>query len=288
MKLVIAIASIILSLQPRLLLAQGRFSLRLQGGWAYLSGGDVNPGTRAFFDWREAMWGASEFGYQAVHNGFELGGEVVFELSQRLGVGIGAGYLEISRPSDLYLYDPVYIGPEETVIAEPRLSAVPIQASIHFSAPLTKKFNFHAEAGASYYFKARYSDESWVRLWSMDTEAGYIHINTSAEQKKLPIGAFGGIGLEYDLQHNLSLLVEVRGRYARFRGSRGTSVLESDYRMPFSEQGVLYYEVVPALTDMTRLLMVQSSPPDGPDGEPRQAVIDFSGVSLQVGIRIRL
>jgi hypothetical protein len=34
-----------------------------------------------------------------------------------------------------------------------------------------------------------------------------------------------------------------------------------------------------------RLIMVQSDPPDGPGGYPRQAVVDFSGVGLRAGVR---
>jgi hypothetical protein len=55
-----------------------------------------------------------------------------------------------------------------------------------------------------------------------------------------------------------------------------------------SETEKLYYESVPMLTGSPRLIMVQSDPPAGPGGVPRQAVVDFSGVSLQLGIRIRL
>ena len=66
------------------------------------------------------------------------------------------------------------------------------------------------------------------------------------------------------------------------------SVFESNGEILFSERGILFYEVVPELANEPRLLMVQSDPPDGPGSEPRQAVIDFSGVSLQFGIRIRL
>jgi len=32
--------------------------------------------------------------------------------------------------------------------------------------------------------------------------------------------------------------------------------------------------------------MVQSAPPAGPGGQPREAVVDFSGISLQAGIKI--
>jgi len=284
----IAVIAIALSISPGLAFADGKFSLRLQGGWTYLSAGDINSGTQAWFDWRKDHWDASNFGYKPIHNGFVIGGEIVFELTPRLGIGIGGGYLKISRVSSSYLYDPEVIGLFETLGVEPTLSTVPIQAGVLLTVPLNAKFDFHADIGASYYFKARYSDEWWSIIWMIDVATAYVHITTSAEKKNTPIGFQGGVGLEYELQHNFFLYLDARGRYARFRGWKGTSVLESNDVTPSSEQGILYYESVPMLPDAPRLIMVQNDPPDGPDGESRQAVVDFSGVSLQVGIRIRI
>jgi hypothetical protein len=288
LKLRTIISAIAIILLPGLAFADGIFSLRLQGGWAHSSAGDINPGTQAFFDWRETLWPASEYGYRAMHNGFELGGDIIFELTPWLGVGIGGGYLKISGYSRMNLYDPELIGPSAGLEVKPTLSAVPIRAGVHLTIPLNSKFNFLAEIGASYYFIAHYSDEWWDRVWVFEGQSAYVHISTRAEKKKAPFGFQGGIGLEYELKHNFFLYLDARGRYARFRGWKGTSVLQSDYETPFSEQGILYYESVPMLSGSPRLIMVQSDPPDGPEGEPRQAAIDFSGVSLQVGIRIRL
>jgi len=273
---------------PSLGRADCKISLKLQGGWASLSGGDVNHGTQAYFDFREAQWGASEGGYRPVHNGYEFGGDIIYELTPRLGLSFGAGYLRISRASRAALYIPEVIGPYAGLIAEPTLDAVPIRLGLDFAIPLNKRLNLHTEIGASYFFRARYSDEWRMLISSMDTVVGYFDIVTRAERKRAPIGFQGGIGLEYMLSQRLSLVIDAKGRYARFSGWHGSSVLESDTETPFSEEGTLYYEVVPMLAGSPRLIMVQSAPPNGPGGEPRQAVVDFSGINLQVGIRIRL
>jgi hypothetical protein len=292
-KLRITLAATALSLLPGAAFADGKLSLRLQGGWAYTSVGDVNPGTQALFDYEKAAWPASRGGYRAVHNGYEFGGDLIFELTPRLGVGIGGGYLQISpRASRMDLYDPELFFLDGYVFAEPRLSAIPIRAGVHLTVPLSTKFNFHAEVGASYYFKARYRDEWWYSTWSWETMTSSLRISTRAEQKKAPIGFQGGIGLEYEVLHKLFVYLDARGRYARFRGLKGTSTVEESRLgepvTTFSETGKLYYESVPWLPGAPRLIMVQTSPPAGPGGGPRQAVVDFSGVSLQFGIRIRL
>jgi hypothetical protein len=279
------ISAIALILLPGLVFADGKISVRLQGGWSYVLGGDANLGTKAFFDYYGAGWDTQTGRYRAVHNGYEVGGDIIFELSPRLGIGIGGGYVRTSRHSRIGLHA---AGPSlgsGSVYARPRLSAIPIRASAYLTVPWKEKFHFLVNAGLSYYFRSRYSDESEATYFPGPS---YLFITTRAEYKRAPIGFQGGISLEYEMGRNFIPYLEARVRYARFRGWEGTSVLESDYEISLSEQGILYYEVVPKLTNAPRLLLVQSLPPDGPGGEPRQAAIDISGISLQFGIRIRL
>lgn len=284
----IAISVIAAFLLPGPVFADGKLSLRLQGGWTYILGGDVNHGTKAFF--YPGVWEVSSGGYRGVHSGYEFGGDIIFALTPRLGIGIGGGYMQVSR------YSQMSISPEGPslssmlYIAEPRLSAIPIRAGLYLTLPWRGKFNFLADFGLSYYFRARYSDEPMSLLFLGETLSSYTLIDTHAENRNIPIGFHAGISLEYELGRNLWLYLGARGRYARFRGWEGTSMLDSNYEPPVSEleQGILYYEIVPTVIHTPRLLMVQSDPPDGPGGEPRQAVVDFSGISLQIGIRIRL
>jgi hypothetical protein len=284
----IALSAISLVLVQGVVLADSRISFNLQGGWAYLAGGDVNHGTQGFFGYYEGIWPAANGGYRAVHNGYGLGGDVIFEITPQLGIGIGGGYMQISRASSMYLDDPeiatVYAG----VAAQPRLSAVPVRASIHLTMPLSAKYNFHADIGASCYIKVRYNDDWLYSVWVMEEEATFVHIVTRAEKGKTPVGLQAGIGLEHKLSQGLFLCFNAQGQYARFRGLKGSSLLERDGEIPVSEQGKLYYEAVTMLPNAPRLIMVQTSPPSGPGGEPRQAAIDLSGISLQFGIKIRL
>ncbi|MCK7470577.1 MAG: hypothetical protein MZU95_07125 [Desulfomicrobium escambiense] len=116
---------------PNLGRAEGKFSLRIQGGWSRFSAGDINPGTQAFFDWQVGYWPASDGGYRALHNGYELGADIIFELTPKLGLGIGGGYLRSSRTSQMsfWLTDP---GSDVggVIISAPKLSAVPIRLGL--------------------------------------------------------------------------------------------------------------------------------------------------------------
>ncbi len=293
MNIRLAVWMIALVLAPGLLFAGGKISFRLQGGWNYISGGDVNRGTQAWFDYGVANWPVQQGGYRAVHKGYEVGGDIIFELTPRFGIGIGGGYMRISRASQMSLLHDEPSLPSGGVVAEPILSAVPIRAGVFLTLPLSRKINFVADGGLSYYFRARYRDQMASVISMGDILTTYKCITTRAEDKTLPVGFQAGIGFEYELVRKVFLCLNARGRYARLGGWKGSSKLEIwEYNdedvTTISEEGTLYYESVPELTRTPRLIMVQSSPPDGPGGKPRQAAIDFSGVSLQFGIRIRL
>jgi hypothetical protein len=293
----IALSAISLVLAQGLVLADGRISLRLTGGGTYISGGDVNPGTQDWFYYNishgpnEDFWTYWHGGHRAVHNGYELGGDVIYALTPRIGISMGGGYLRISRASSMsfgFLNPSLWAGGAG---ANPKLSAVPIRVGMHLTMPLSRKVNFLAEGGVCYYFNARYSDELGAVTGDMGVTSS-TRITTSAEAKGVPLGLHGGLGFEYRLLPNLFLSLSALGRYARFRTWEGSSEFEIfDYMegtTTFFEQGILYYELVPDLPDPPRLIAVQSSPSMTIGPEPRQAAIDFSGVSLQFGIRIRL
>lgn len=295
----ITLSSIVMFLMLGTAYADSKLSFRLQGNWTYISGGDVNPGTQ---DWlyysighgaNDEFWAFWRGGSRAVHIGYEFGGDVIFALTPRIGMSIGGGYLRVSRASSMYFdrgVPSIWVGGAG---ANPRLSAVPIRVGMHLTMPLSRKVNFFVEGGVCYYFNAHYSDELRAATALFDNGLySSTRITTSAEAKGVPLGFHGGLGFEYKLLHNLFVSLSALGRYARFRTWEGSSEFEFfDYVegwTTFSEQGILYYELVPDLPDPPRLITAQSSPSMTIVPEPRKAVIDFSGVSLQLGIRIRL
>ncbi|MGA2532919.1 MAG: hypothetical protein ABSG19_07755 [Candidatus Aminicenantales bacterium] len=290
----------VLCLIPGSTLAKGKISLKIQGGLNYLQAGDVNPGTLAFFDWGKIYFapptgGLIEGGDTALHRGYEFGGDLIFELTRNIGIGIGAGYLQMSRnppQSMMRIIDDPQGGGGFTkyFTAVTKLKAIPIRVGLFLSLPMSKKIDFTAHAGISYYLKAEYQADWYVAVASAVESPGQ-RLSTNAEKKETPIGFQGGLGIDYKLIRRIALFIEAQGRYARFRGLEGTSTSEPSrwggVLPSFSENGKLYYESVPMIPNAPRLIMVQSAPPAGPGGQPREAVVDFSGISLQAGIRIR-
>jgi hypothetical protein len=300
--LCITVPALFLWLTPRPTLADVKISLKLQGGLAYLQAGDVNAGTQAFFDWGKTYFapppgGLIQGGYATIHWGYEFGGDFIFELSPKLGIGIGAGYLESSKnppnyPGMMLIIDnPQGQGIIKRFYAGTKLSAIPLRLGVFLTLPVNGKFNFTANAGVSYYLRARYH-AFWAVLQDVPglPEDPTQELSSTADDKKTPIGFQGGLGIELKLLAQAALFLEAQGRYAKFHGLEGTSVSEQAMGgglfPPFSETGKLYYESVPMIPNPPRLIMVQSAPPAGPGGQPREAVVNFSGVSLQAGVRV--
>ncbi|MCK7470575.1 MAG: hypothetical protein MZU95_07115 [Desulfomicrobium escambiense] len=281
------IALILLS--PRFIQAGVTFSLKMQGGWASIGGGDVNAEIRSFFEWRSAAWPVLDGRYRPVHNGLDLGVGLLLELDRGIGVSVGLGYLRVHKRRAIGVSDPD-TGRYGGIEAEPELKAMPIRLGLIVNYPLRKRISFTANMGASCYLRARYNDHIGESDFNdMGMLEGFIACTTRTKRKGGALGIDGGVGLEYEMGRNIFLCLDGQARYAKIRGFEGTSELNSmTWGSPILLEGKLYYEAVPVLAGSPRLIMVQSDPPDGPDGEPRQAVIDFSGVSLQVGIRIRL
>ena len=290
--------ALVLCLIPSLTMANVKVSLKLQGSWAYLQAGDMNAGTQAFFDWGKVYYGHSvpgliQGGYTALHWSYEFGGDLIFELNRNIGIGIGVGYLQMSRnarqvPMSIANDPQQPTGFNELFIAGTKLSAIPIRVGLFLSLPVSRKIDFTANAGFSYYLQAKYAS-GWGVATFPDGSSGYgpsLWLSTTAEKKSAAIGLHGGLGIEYNLVHLVAFFVEAQGQCAKFRGFEGTTTSEEGLFPAFSETGKLYFESVPMLPGAPRLIMVQSVPPSGPGGQPREAAVDFSGVSLQAGVRI--
>jgi hypothetical protein len=286
--LIIAIA-IVLCLVPNISMADIKLSFKIHGGWSYLQAGDVNPGTQAFLDWGTSHYEITEGEYKALHYGYEVGGDLIFELGRNFGVGVGAGFMRFSKRNQANGWEPDY-GPEALFTSDSELTAIPTRLFVLFSTPLNRKIDITANAGVSYFINAQYSAD-WQETYSVAASVEYwMNILTKAEMKRDPFGFQGGLGIEYRLTPKMAILLEAQGRWAKFRGLEGSSVaVAAEGGDPpaslFSEEGKLYFESFPLLPDAPRLIMVQSAPPNGPGGQPRQAVVDFSGFSLQAGFR---
>ncbi|MBM3306560.1 MAG: porin family protein [Candidatus Aminicenantes bacterium] len=265
-----------------------RFSLRLYGGFSRIGAADLNAGFDGYYELIELYealgFGTVTGGYTPLKNGFNGGADVIYQITPRIGIGVGAGYLRTSANSLATL------SIEEDVIDFPAtatLSAIPIRLGVFLAFPLGGKLNLTADAGAAYY--AALKLDATQRLEFDDGD--WLEMSINAQRSSFAnLGFQGSLGLEYMVSPKMGLFVEALGRYARFKnfetatGSNRNSDGDSD-----STEGKIYLMTKTFTEGSWSMFTVEetppvSSPPSTVFTEPK---IDLSGFSLQAGIRIR-
>jgi len=240
----------------------------------YPFNGDVNDGTKGWCDLHSEFltdWGFSQTGeINPIERDFGFGGDLIISFSRRLGIGLGAEYIQGKEASELLFTNSV----EATMTNEPKIRAVPIKLSLFLTQPLSNKVNLCLHGGADYYM-AQFTYD-WT--FGIPGEMDELHYDTSANS----LGFHGGLGLEFYFNPNVAFVIEGQGRYAKIQGFEGSekSIEGSEV---WESEGTLYYvegTEYPAL-------FIREEEPAG-YRLAREAIIDFSGLSLKVGIKIRL
>lgn len=246
-----------------------QFGLRLFGGAGTLSPADINQGTKGWTDQHAGFF--TSFGYsrsgevKPVNMSLEGGADFLFYLTPRIALGIGAGYVQGKRASEVVLTN----GTEIKITSQPTLSATPIRLSLFFEIP-ADTINIYLNLGSDYYL-AKYT---WD--WEFPDE---WELNHSATANGL--GFHGGIGFEIMISANVAFFVEGTGRYAKIKGFEGTEK-GMEAGDTWEGSGTLFYLEG---TDYP-VLFIREEMPTG-YRVAREANVDFSGFSVLAGLKMK-
>ncbi len=254
----------------------GSISFRLHGGVSYLRGGDLNDGLQGWADYWIAEYNVSGHPYQTgsfnpIHLGGNFGGDVVFQVTPRIGLGLGTEYLMAKRTSTLTFQSGVtwdYFG---------KPSAVPVKLSVFYFLPAGNGLKVVFHAGLGYYWAQARLESHTKSASSMD----YI-IDSSASG----VGFHGGAGIEWTLSPKLSFLIEGAGRWASLSGFEGTTTIVGSG----SWKGKLYYygSSASVLAHFNYIDLLASAPSGPGLSFTREAKVDFSGFGLRVGVVVKI
>jgi hypothetical protein len=265
-----------------------RLSLRLYGGYAYLGANDVNAGADGYFGlmrlYEAAGNGTMTGGYKPLHGGLDLGGDLVFQITPRFGVGVGVGYVDTSRDSVATLTG---LDLDVTLTETVSLKAMPVRLGVFFDFPVASKLSLTADAGADWYTGLKLSAANRLAY----TDGSYMDFSFSGARSGLSgnIGFHGDLGLEYKLSRSLGFIVEAAGRYARLKTfNNAVEALAWSDGSSNSQTGTLYVAHITVGTEGTfTMFYVSDTPPvDKADETFRVPKFDFSGVSLRAGLHI--
>jgi opacity protein-like surface antigen len=263
--------------------AQG-FAVKLFGGYNYMNGGDVKDGQKGILDYYTEFFPLLGYTahqeYKPLRDAWDVGGDIIFYFTPNIGIGLGAGYIQsFTGASTLALTRPLTTTIDFT--STPKVSAIPIRASLYVAIPLGTGASLTLHGGAAYYL----AKMQYVLKAAAGTDWEQVEIKADGKG----IGFHAGIGLEVDLSSNLSFVVEGTGRLANIDGFTGTNMMTSSGGGSVSESGTLYfykynYGVLGTFSEID----LRDTVPSGPAySDIREAKVDFSGFSARTGLILR-
>jgi len=267
--------------------AQLRLSFKATGGYGTISPGDINAVIKSKDNMLKDL--ASIYGYtkegalEKINWGLNFEGEFILNLTDNLGIGLGSGYIQWKKRSTASLI----VDTLGTVNnnGEPNITAIPIKISVYYFYPVASKMNVFLNGGIGYYFgKITLSLEEDIVSTSI------VDVWQVFKVKDNGIGFHGGIGFEYNIVQNIAFFVEGAGRYAKLKDWKG-EVTYKDWLDQLTEKrsGTFwYYEFERYGKYYPNVDIKEDKPTDPHFKNLRKFECNLSGLSLKVGIRIKL
>lgn len=251
-----------------------RITLSLSGGGNYFLAGDLNKGSEGLADnYSEIVGIQGEGDLKSAHLSLLFGGEISIPLSSRLFFGIGADYFRAGQRSVVEFQDETA---SDTFTTQPKIEAIPLRA---YLSVYPTSF-FYVKMGVEYYFA------NLSYLYHFQTEDAFE--KWEGEAKARDIGYLGSLGLVIIPSSPINLFVELTGRYAPIMGFEGKDKHTNSTGLDTTEEGKLYFYKFTSSGKSFPRLFIWAEEPEGEDiQELREAKIDFSGLSIRVGLRIR-
>jgi hypothetical protein len=258
------------------------FRLKLFGGWAFYQSGDIDPGEKGLFDiWTNTVAARGvEFEQRTVsplHSGFNLGGDVIYDLGPKLGVGLGFVYTHTIH-ADSYTYNELKAY-ENSLESSMDLTVFTFKFSAYYTIALGRRIKIELNAGpALFYANLDYTlSDNGREFWDKMNLTG----------KAWKAGVQGGLGVQIGLSERVAFFVDVQGRYAKISNLAGSGFVSSGEngrpaQSAATTTGSLYF--VPGAPS-PRLTIFADGSPDAAGA--RKAVFDFTGADVVGGIIIR-
>lgn len=276
-----------------------KLSLKLSGGLGFIAVGDLNT---SFKGWAISLPSRTttdkELKAMTIDRwSMTWEAELRFDLSRKIALGIAlSNPFRRTNIAAFPLYDPASDDPIPVGSFASDASVdvrSPIRIRAYYTRPLSPKMNLLFDIGIGYY--------SGRMQESLDCEyfAGSHRSAWQAEWKSA-LGFHGGVGFEYLLSKRFSFVLDTQFRRAVLTNFPATMALDSNMvpsTFYFNESGTLYlarWDEYGPMGIGTQEFYVWTTEPTGPVGglfgarSKGKAVLNLSGLSLGIGIRIAL
>jgi len=266
-----------------------KWSLKLGTGIGYASGGDFSAGVRGLSDYAKFLYSDLDGEFRPPHLAADIvAGEVIVYVRPRIGFGIGAGFFQLARSSEL-----TYSLGDAPVREKlrPVFSAVPIQANVHYRIPLTARLNLDVNAGVSYLL----AKVTWQ--WEQTLAFGSYQYTFSDRftytARRGGLGFQAGVSIEYPLSTRIGLFLQVSGRVVTIKAIKGSWTEQGgDGTYNFNEtatnQKAWYYDWETNAASYGQIVFQETQPASPTFRNVREARLNLSGVGAILGIKIRI
>lgn len=252
-----------------------RFGFRLESGLLYFSGDDVNAGTTGLANFYRDKSGIKPAEtVTQIHLGPLFGGQISYDLTPQVRVGLGLDYLQKATQNRLtFNREPA----ADNLIIRPEIKAFPLRLFIslfpHPHLYLGGSLDFYT-AHINYHYRLE-SGDSWVS-WQ-------------GESTTHDLGLTGTLGWQFNLAPYLDFFTEIEGQYAQLNNFEGTNIYQESSGFKSEEKGLLYLYQAQVSAQITHpLLFIRAKKPtEAGVTEAHPAKLSLSGVAFRLGLRFR-
>jgi opacity protein-like surface antigen len=272
-----------------------RFSIKLTGGLGYIGFGDINTHLESYDNYLSERTNYEGGKTKTLHYGSDLEGELRLDISSKFAISIGIGYIS-GKNKSIFEYHgpypfPTWFEANHNYFFKPKIKTIPLKLGIYYTIPLISRIHLFLNGGLGYYFS-----KASLYKHHLGSNVGWAVIYTKEEKYDVSansLGFHGGIGFEYNITNNLALVLEAQGRYVKKKNLKGSRLYSLTFGMypDGEEEGTLYIgeRNLRYYGENTPDLVISQSKPTGDEFQNmREAVLDLSGFSLRLGIRIKV
>jgi hypothetical protein len=267
-----------------------KITLKIKGGWNVFSGGDIEKGIGGMYNNAFQLISASgapivESQKESNHAGLEVGGDLIYNVTPRFGIGIGASRINAGKESSIIYH--ITGSTDDELRIRPEIKVSVLRLGLFYTFPFAGRLGISVHGGPASYF-ARYIYNMSQTSGSPGLDAvfnGFLPTGLYQEATTRQLGLEGGVGFEFNPNPFVAVFVEAMGRYAKisgFEGEEKTSAYQNFRPQVFYQTGSLNY------VDTNQYLLLDIVPPEGvAAGNACKATLNFSGFSFMAGLKLR-
>jgi len=205
------------------------FSFKLTGCAQHIIGGGYNRIVQGKNElYRETPGTSVSSELENLSLGWSFGEELIYNFTDRLGVGLGIGYFAASNTSRLAMIYGVS-SPYPLNIANrfsPSVSAIPVTLDLHYFLPIGDGWKLHFSTGLGLYYTIFDLETHYTVGYSSSADLteelyGFTPHGVTA------FGLQGSLGIEIGLGSGISLCFDVLGRMVKAAGFEGPVSVKS-------------------------------------------------------------